>query len=146
MIKTTIDAALVTDIDLKFSPAGKAYARLRAVSKERKRDGNGKWVDGDETFFSVVVFGKQAEMLAESNPAKGTRLLIEGTAKLESWTDKEGKERQTLAVVANNIALDLTFTAYTKIDREQAARGAASRADNALTDPSDGSFGENSPF
>jgi len=95
MIKTTIDAALVTDIDLKFSPAGKAYARLRAVSKERKRDGNGKWVDGDETFFSVVVFGKQAEMLAESNPAKGTRLLIDGTPTRKARSGRHWRSSRT---------------------------------------------------
>ena len=130
MIRTTIDAALVTDIDLRFSGNGKAYARFRAVSKERKRDAQGKWVDGDETFFSVTVFGKPAEMLAESDPKKGTRLLIDGTAKLENWTDKNGVERQSLAVIANNIALDLMFTAYSRIDAEQAARGAAARADS----------------
>lgn len=133
MIRTTIDASLVTDIDLRFGNSGKAYARFRAVSKERKRDAQGKWVDGDETFFSVTVFGKAAEMLAESNPAKGTRLLIDGTAKLESWEDKEGKERQTLAVIANEVGLALTFTAYSKISGEQAARGAAERADSVST-------------
>jgi hypothetical protein len=59
---------------------------------------------------------------------------------LESWTDREGKERQTLAIIANNIGLDLTFTAYHRIDREAAARGAAARADNALSDA------DNPPF
>lgn len=134
MIRTTIDAALVTDIDLRFGSSGKAYARFRAVSKERKRDAQGKWVDGDETFFSVTVFGKQAEMLAESEPKKGTRLLIDGTAKLDSWQDKDGNDRQTLAIVANNIGLDLTFTAYRRIEQEEAARGAAQRADSVPTE------------
>ena len=131
MIRIVTDAALVTDIDLRFSGGGKPYARFRAVSKERKRDPQGKWVDGDETFFGVTVFGKPAEMLAESDPKKGTRLLIDGTAKLESWKDRSGNERQSLAVIANNIALDLTFTAYTRIESAQAARGAAARADEA---------------
>lgn len=129
MIRATVDAALVTDIDLRFSGGGKAYARLRAVSKERKKDAQGKWVDGEETFFSVVVFGKPAEMLAESNPAKGTRLLIDGTMKMESWEDKEGNPRSGLSMIANNIALDLTFTAYDKRNAESASRGAAQRQD-----------------
>lgn len=129
MIRTTIDAALVTDIDLMFGSSGKAYARFRAVSKERKRDVQGKWVDGDETFFSVTVFGKQAEMLAETNPEKGTRLLMQGTAKIEEWTGKDGNKRQTFAVIADSIALDLTFTAYSKVSREAADRGAAARSD-----------------
>ena len=129
MIRTTIDAALVTDIDLRFSSAGKAYARFRAVSKERKRDAQGKWVDGDETFFSVTTFGKQAEMLAETNPDKGTRLLLQGSAKIEEWVDKDGNKRQTLAVIADSVALDLTFTAYSKVSREVSDRGAAARAD-----------------
>lgn len=129
MIRTTIDAALVTDIDLRFGNSGKAYARFRAVSKERKKDAQGKWVDGEETFFGVIVFGKAAEMLAESEPKKGTRLLIEGKAKMETWEQKDGTPRSGLSVVADNIALDLTFTAYRRLDAEGAARGAARRQD-----------------
>ena len=129
MINATIDAALVTDIDLKFSGAGKAYARFRAVSKERKRGNDGTWQDGDETFFSVVVFGKPAEMLAESNPAKGTRLLISGTAKMETWENKDGEARTGLSVIANHVALDLMFTAYDKRGEQQAARSAGQRRD-----------------
>lgn len=127
MINVTIDAALGTDVDLKFNSTGKAYARFRAVSKERKRGNDGTWQDGDETWFSVVVFGKQAEMLAESEPAKGTRLLLSGTAKLETWEDREGNTKTGLSVIANHVALDLMFTAYNKRGGEQASRGAGER-------------------
>ena len=108
MIKIITDAALVTDVELKFGASGKAYAQFRAVSKERKRDAGGNWVDGEETFFSVVCFGKPAEMLAESDPAKGTRLIIEGKAKIDKWVSKQdGQERQSLSVVADHIGLEL---------------------------------------
>lgn len=150
MINATIDAALVTEVELAFSPNGKAFARFRAVSKERKKDAGGNWVDGDETFFSCVVFGKPAEMLAETNPAKGTRLLIVGKAKMETWTSKQdGTERSGLSVIANSVALDLIFTAYEKVGGEQSARGAARRRDETPEDPwasSGGGYTDEPPF
>ena len=157
MIRVSIDAALVTDIDLRFSGAGKAFARFRAVSKERKRGNDGTWQDGDETFFSVVVFGKPAEMLAESNPAKGTRLLIEGVAKMESWENKDGETKTGLSVTANHVGLELLFAAYDKKGDQQAARSSGQRRDGWDTGGSGGdpwqtqgsmggSFPEEPPF
>ena len=130
MIRITTDAALVTDVELKFAPNGKAYARMRAVSKERRKDAQGQWVDGDETFFSVTVFGKPAEMLAETNPSKGTRLLIVGKAKMESWEDRNGVTRSGLSVVADSISLDLLFTAYDKRGERRSAPAGQAAADD----------------
>ena len=151
MIRVTIDAATGTEVDLKFTGAGKAYARFRAVSKERKRGNDGTWQDGDETWFSVTVFGKAAEMLAESNPEKGTRVLIDGKAKLEEWTDSQGNARHGLSVIADHVGLEVLFTAYDKKGAERSARGAAERRDGDwFNDPSQGSFGgfipEEPPF
>lgn len=135
MIKIITDAALVTDVELKFGASGKAYAQFRAVSKERKRDAGGNWVDGEETFFSVVCFGKPAEMLAESDPAKGTRLIIEGKAKIDKWVSKQdGQERQSLSVVADHIGLELLFTAYDRRDAERTARGTAAKSGQVIDD------------
>ncbi len=135
MIKATVDASTVTEVDLKFSKAGKAWAKVRVASNERKKDQAGKWIDGDPTFFDVTCFGRQAEMLAESNPAKGTRLLVSGKMYLEQWEDREGNKRESLRMTADNIALDLLYTAYEKISAEQSARGSAARADApAMTD------------
>lgn len=130
MIRATIDAAIGTEVDLKFNSNGKAYARFRAVSKERKRGADGSWQDGDETWFSVVVFGKAAEMLAETNPDKGTRVLIDGNLKLEKWEDRDGNERSGISVIANHVALDILFTAYDKKGAERSERQAAKRRDD----------------
>ena len=128
-IRVTADLALVAEVDLRFGNSGKAYARFRAVSNERKRDASGKWVDGDPTWVTVTCFGKTAEMLAESNPSKGTRLLVEGTLQTRKWTGKDGEERDSLEITAYEVGLALTFTAYQRMDREQVARSAARKAD-----------------
>ena len=70
------------------------------MSKTRKKDAQGKWVDGDPTWLNVIVFGRQAEMLVESNAGKGTRLLVAGRLENRPWTDREGNERQSLELTA----------------------------------------------
>lgn len=122
------------DPELKYSKAGKAYMRLRLVSKERQRNASGQWEDGQETFFNLTVFGKPAEMLAESNAGKGSRVVFSGKARMESWTNKDGVEKWDLSVIADHIGLDLQFTAYTRLEQAQAARGAARRAEQTHDD------------
>ena len=149
MIRATIDAALVTDVELKFSPQGKAYARFRAVSKERKRGNDGTWQDGDETFFSVIVFGKPAEMLAESNPSKGTRLMLDGNLKMESWEGKDGETRTGLSMIANHIGLELLFAAFDKKFDQQTARSSGQRRSGWDDDPdpfTSGPVSDSAPF
>lgn len=137
MLKTTAEVSIVADPELRFSQGGKAWTSVRCVSKTRKKDAQGKWVDGDPTWLNVIVFGRQAEMLVESNAGKGTRLLVSGRLENRPWKDKDGNERQSLELTADSIALDLMFTAYSKVDGERAERQAASRRDEPAASADD---------
>lgn len=126
-IRVTAEVGVAADMDLRFSNAGKAWTSLRCVSNPRKQV-NGQWVDGDPTWLNVIVFGKSAEMLAESGVGKGSRLLVTGRIENRAWTDKEGTDRLSLEITAEKVALDTTFTAYTKVDSHRAERQSANRA------------------
>ncbi len=133
-IRTTADVTVVAAPELRFSKAGKAWMSLRAVSKERKNV-NGTWTDSDPTWISVIVYGKAAEMIAESGVDKGTRLLVTGRLQNREYETNQGEKRQSLEITADNVALDLTFTAYERIAAEQSDRQAGQRREQQQPDP-----------
>lgn len=128
MIRATIDCAVVAEPDIRFSKSGKAWAMIRCVSVERKKDQNGQWVDGDKTWFTVLTFGKPAEMIADSDIPKGTRLLVSGNLKEEEYTTDSGETRKALKVYADQVALEMRFAPYRPISSSGTATQAAAQA------------------
>lgn len=112
MTDITITGNLAGDPELKFSQNGKAWARFTVVANDRVFDKNtNAWVDRDPTYWRCVAFGKVAENLAES-ATKGTRLLVQGKVKEESYKDREGKDAKEMRVTVEEAALSLKFSAF----------------------------------
>jgi single-strand DNA-binding protein len=99
---------IVMDPEVRFAESGKCWMKLRCVAKDRKRDSNGEWVDGDPIFIDVLTFGKQAENLAES-VAKGDTVLVKGRLSPNNWTDKEGVERKDMKIMVDEIAVSVRW-------------------------------------
>ena len=74
---------------LRTSQAGKPWCALNVV--------HGK--DDAATWLSVAVFGAEAETVAGLE--KGAAVYVEGRLTLETWQDKEGRERSGLKVAAS---------------------------------------------
>lgn len=55
-------------------------------------------------WHSIVLWGKQAE-LAEKLLKKGSRVLVEGKIRNNSYEDKEGNKRYVTDIVANELVL-----------------------------------------
>lgn len=66
--------------------------------KNKKTD---EWEQRTE-WHNIVCFGKNAEN-AEQYLKKGSKVYIEGSIRTEKWQDKEGKDRYTTKVYANDI-------------------------------------------
>jgi single-strand DNA-binding protein len=88
-----IEAAFIgrvgSDPELRTSQAGKPWMKLIVAVGS---DDATQWV-------KVVAFGARAEALA-GTLLKGDRAYVEGTIRLETWTDKEGKARSGLSLSA----------------------------------------------
>ena len=105
--RVTAEVGIVADPEIKFSGAGKAWCSLRCVAKDRKKEG-AEWVDGDPLWLSVVVFGREAENLAES-VVKGDLINVTGKLEINEWETTEGEARKDIRIVADTIGVSLKW-------------------------------------
>lgn len=115
---------IVADPDFTVSQNGNGRLKLRVIAKDRKRDANGNWTDGDPWFGDLVVWGKTAENLFES-VAKGDSVVVANAkAEMHKFTDKEGNERTSYQYVADAIGVSTRWNAVVKKSDQPVAAAA----------------------
>ena len=80
---------------------GTTICNLNIATQERRKDKDGNWSDHTE-WHRVVCFGKTAEN-AQKFLRKGRQVYVEGRIQTNKWQDKEGRDRYTTEIVANQI-------------------------------------------
>lgn len=68
----------------------------------RRYKGTDGEVKEDSTFVDCEAWGRTAELVGQYL-AKGSAAYVEGRLRLDSWQDKDGKNRQRLKVVVENV-------------------------------------------
>lgn len=86
---------LVADPELKQTQAGKAVCSFRIAVN---RAGKDKGAD----FFDVVAWEKTAEFICKYF-RKGSQIAITGKLQSRQYQDKNGNNRTTIEIVANNV-------------------------------------------
>lgn len=132
---------VVADPEPSFSDKGNAWLRLRVVAKDRVRDSNGTWTDGDPLFLNAIVFSKQAEHLSDSI-LKGDTVILTGTLAPNVWTDKEGVEHKDVQIRVKEIGVSVRW-APAKSER---MLGGGTTAPRASTEASGGTTPDEPPF
>ena len=89
------------DPELRYTPAGDAVCSFSIATNEKKKDKSGEFQDVT-TWFKVTLWRRQAEN-ANKYLSKGSPVYIEGRLGIEEWTDRDGKDRYTLAVQATDM-------------------------------------------
>lgn len=82
--------------DLKQTGNGNAVCNLSVATTFVYKD------EKTTEWHRIVVFGKQAENCAKYLE-KGRSVLVEGRLQTRKWTDKEGVERYSTEIVAQNV-------------------------------------------
>lgn len=92
----TLVGNIATDIELRrVGEDDKAVAEFRlAVGRARKED--------DSDFFTIKVWGRQAETVAEYM-GKGKRVLVEGRHQNRKYSTQEGEARYASEIIANTV-------------------------------------------
>ena len=87
--------------EVRTSGGGLSISKLRIATSDRRKGSDGQWNDMTE-WHSVVVFGSQAENCAKFLD-KGRQVYVEGRLQTNKWQDKEGKDRWTTEIIANQV-------------------------------------------
>src|SRR5438270_13681324 len=103
LCKVIVIGNLGRDPEKRYTQDGKPVTRFSVAATTRKRERDGEWADHTE-WFSVTVFGRQAETLAE-RVAKGTRVYVEGRLESRQYDTQNGGKGFSLDVVANEVVV-----------------------------------------
>lgn len=95
---------LGADPDLKYMPSGKGVANIRVATSERWKDRQTGDTKERTEWHSVVAYDKLAEIMAEYL-RKGSQVYIEGKLQTRKWQDKEGKDRYTTEIIAQQLQM-----------------------------------------
>ena len=92
------------DPELKYMPNGEAVCNISIACSETWRDKTtGEKKEATE-WVRIVFFRKLAE-IAGQYLKKGSQVYIEGSLKTRKWPDKEGRDRYTTEVVADEMKM-----------------------------------------
>ncbi|EXI87417.1 MAG: Helix-destabilizing protein [Candidatus Accumulibacter regalis] len=102
--KVILVGNLGADPETRYLPSGDAVCNIRIATSDRVRDkASGEYKENTE-WHRVVFFGKVAE-IAGQYLKKGRSVYVEGRIRTSKWQDKEGNERYTTEIVANEMQM-----------------------------------------
>jgi single-strand DNA-binding protein len=89
--KVILAGNLTRDPELRYTPKGTAVAKI-GLAVNRTWTGEDGQKKEEVNFIEVEAWGRQGEVIAQYMK-KGRPLLIEGRLKLDSWEDKNTKQK-----------------------------------------------------
>ncbi|WP_299070107.1 single-stranded DNA-binding protein [Accumulibacter sp.] len=102
--KVILVGNLGADPETRYSANGDAICNIRMATTDRFRDkASGELKDSTE-WHRVVFFGKLAET-AGQYLKKGRQIYVEGRIRTNKWQDKDGNERYTTEIIANEMKM-----------------------------------------
>ena len=99
--KVILIGNLGADPETRTAGTGTVVGNLRIATTERVKDREGNWNEQTE-WHRVVCFGKTAENVAKFL-SKGRQVYVEGRLRTNKWQDRDGNDRWTTEVIANQI-------------------------------------------
>ena len=101
--KVTLIGRLGQDPEIRYTQSGSAVANATIATNDYWTDKQGEKQERTE-WHSLVLWGKLAD-LAQSYLKKGSQVYVEGKLQKRKWEDKEGNERWTTEIVANQMQM-----------------------------------------
>ena len=121
------------DPELRYTAQGTPVCTFTMATNDRRKDRNGEMQD-QTTWFRVTLWNRQAET-ASQYLHKGKPVYIEGRLRVEEFTDREGRQRQSLEVTAT----DMQFIGSRQDDAgvERSASASAASTPGAAAAPAE---------
>ncbi|HZV55637.1 MAG TPA: single-stranded DNA-binding protein [Rhodocyclaceae bacterium] len=102
--KVIIVGNLGADPEMRYMPNGDAVCNIRVATTESWKDKQSGEKKEITEWHRVVFYRKLAE-IAGQYLKKGSQVYLEGRIRTRKWTDKEGQERYTTEIEANEMQM-----------------------------------------
>ena len=102
--KVILIGNLGNDPDIRYTGSGAAVANISLATAESWKDRETGEQQERTEWHRVVFFGRLAEIVGEYLK-KGSQIYIEGRLQTRKWQDKEGNDRYTTEIVANEMQM-----------------------------------------
>jgi single-strand DNA-binding protein len=144
------------DPEVKYTAGGSAVTNVTIATSENWKDKTTGENQERTEWHRVVFFGKLAEIAGEYLK-KGSQVYVEGRLQTRKWQDKEGQDRYTTEIVANEMQMlggrGGGAAAGSGVDSNRAAsseapaaRAAGTRSGGTKTAPAVEDFDDDIPF
>ncbi len=102
--KVILVGNLGADPEVKYMPNGNAVANVTLATSESWKDKQ-SGENREKTEWHRVVFFRRLAEIAGEYLKKGSQVYIEGKLQTRKWQDKNGNDRYTTEIVANEMQM-----------------------------------------
>lgn len=137
--KVILIGNLGQDPDVRYMPNGGAVANVTLATSESWKDKNTGEAQERTEWHRVVFFKRLGEVVGEYCK-KGSKIYVEGRLQTRKWQDKNGQDRYTTEIIADNMQM---------LDSRGGAPSADTSTTNTHTPPApapDADFDDDIPF
>ena len=102
--KVILIGNLGNDPDIRYTASGAAVANISLATAESWKDKETGDKQERTEWHRIVFFGRLAEIVGEYL-RKGSQIYVEGRLQTRKWQDKDGHDRYTTEIVANEMQM-----------------------------------------
>lgn len=136
--KVQLIGNLGADPEAHYQQSGAAIANIRIATTEKWKDKESGEKREKTEWHSITFFGRLAEVVIEYL-RKGSPIYVEGRLQTDKWQDKEGNDRYTTKIIANQMQMLGTR-------REDGQQPRKAQEEAATPGPASPSDGDDIPF
>ncbi len=94
---------LTRDLELRYAPSGTAIGNTGIATSRKFKSGTGESRE-EVCFVDITFFGRTAE-IANQYLRKGSKVLVEGRLKYDTWDDQNGNRRSKHSVTVESMQM-----------------------------------------
>mgnify|MGYP006427305981 CR=1 FL=1 len=102
--KVILIGNLGSDPEIRYMPNGNPVASFSIATTEAWKDRQSGEKQERTEWHRISIFGRLAE-IAKEYLRKGAKIFIEGQLRTRKWQDKNGNDRYTTEIVANEMQM-----------------------------------------
>ncbi len=101
--KVILVGNLTRDIELRYTPSGTAVGNTGIATSRKFKSADGQQKE-EVCFVDLTFFGRTAE-IANQYLRKGSKVLVEGRLKFDTWEDQNGGKRSKHSITVENMTM-----------------------------------------